>query len=144
MEQEDNCIRCGKKFGFFGEIRSTNHANGDENICVSCYFIESRKKIDEASDEDTSTLASENHFSAPANLQPEAGATSQIITFIGWFGLVVSLMGMLVTLISGNQTFWIAVLVLFQSSVMVLGFGILVGNSDKLVAYAKQMANKES
>lgn len=55
-----------------------------------------------------------------------------------------SLIGVLVALSKDTQALWIPVLVLFEMSVMVLGFGILVGNSDKLVGYAKQMANKES
>ena len=74
----------------------------------------------------------------------EAGSTSILITGIGGFGIFVSFITLLMIFAEGIQGLWIPLIILFEMSVMVLGFGILVGNSDKLVAYAKQMANKES
>ena len=150
MEQEDNCIKCGKKFGIFdnalstGASRSDKFDNGDNNICIECFALQ-------VSATDTSVLDQSqiptNQSVSDQTIRPniEAGGTSILITMIGWIGIVISLIGVLVALLfKGTQALGIPFLVLFEMSVMVLGFGILVGNSDKLVGYAKQMANKES
>ena len=121
------------------EVQILIERAGQINVCTKCVTPE----------EVTSRQSSEvttNQSVSGQTIRPsiESGSTSQLITVIGWIGIVVSLIGVFVASSRGDAISWIAVLVLFQSSVMVLGFGILVGNSDKLVAYAKQMANKDS
>ena len=36
MEQEDNCIRCGKNFSVFGPQRSHMSTGGHVNVCTKC------------------------------------------------------------------------------------------------------------
>ena len=119
MGKEDNCIECGTSFG-----ESAFRSVENQNTCTACMKGSPAAK------------RSIQHI--------DAGGESKLITGIGWIGIVVSLIGTFVALSEGTQALWIPVLVLFEMSVMILGFGILVGNSDKLVGYAKQMATKES
>jgi len=63
---------------------------------------------------------------------------------IGWLGMFISIFGIFLGIFGGApEVILIGALISFQSSVMIVGFGILAGNSDKLVEYARRMANKD-